>query len=179
MEGMSHPSASASPIQRRISLLRHAEAMPERGGDDSERPLSEAGRAQAAALGVWLREQALAPQFVACSTALRTRETLALLQLDAPVDYRASLYLASAGDMLAQLQQLDASVQHVLLIAHNPGMHGLAALLAGEYAREADADQLVGRYPTCGFVSMSFMGDWAPLAPQAATLDLLRFTAGY
>lgn len=175
MKSMTHPSATLTPTQRRITLLRHAKAEPDRGGDDHARALAPAGRDQAAALGLWLHERTLQPQRVLCSTAMRTRETLALLELSSPAEFMQSLYLASAGDMLAMVQNCDDAVHHLCLIGHNPGMHGLAALLAGEYVREADADQLASRYPTCGLVSLVIDTPWAQLAPQVGTVDLVHF----
>ena len=65
---------------RQLILLRHAHAESATAGqDDIARPLSATGLAEARAAGDWLREHGLRPDRVLCSTAARTRETLAAL----------------------------------------------------------------------------------------------------
>ena len=69
---------------KRLILVRHAKSDWSLGMADHDRPLNVRGRASAAAIGRWLREKNLRPDQVLCSTATRTRETLDLLDLDAP-----------------------------------------------------------------------------------------------
>lgn len=131
----------------------------------------------ATALGDWLRAQTLLPQEVLCSSAQRTRDTYAALGADLPVTYLDTLYLASAGEIFSLLQAANDRIRHLMVIAHNPGIHALAALLAGDYTREADADQLSARYPTCGLVSLQLpAASWAGITPQSGLVDLLRFS---
>lgn len=173
---MKHPSATSSPTQRRITLLRHAKAVADDRGDDHARALAPAGRAAATALGDWLREYGLKPELVLCSTAARTRETLAALQEILPTELHKSLYLASAADMLALVHRADDAVRHLMVIGHNPGIHALAGLLAGQYVREADGEAMVHYFPTCGLVSLTVDApQWADVAPQQGTVDALRF----
>lgn len=173
---MKHPSATPTPTQRRITLLRHAKAVPDERGDDHGRVLAPQGREAAVALGDWLRENGLMPELVLCSTAARTRETLGALHEILPTELHKSLYLGSAGDMLALLNKADDAVTHIMLIGHNPGMHALAATLAGQFVRDADSDAMVHRYPTCGLVSMTVdVPQWRDVVPQSGTVDVLRF----
>lgn len=173
---MSHPSATPGPTQRRITLLRHAKAVPDERGDDHARPLASAGRDAALALGEWLKENDNLPELVLCSTAVRARETLVALKAMVPTELHKRLYLASASEMLAMLQDGDDAVRHVMLVGHNPGMHGLAVLLAAQYVREADAEAIIHGYPTCGWVSMSAeAAHWADLRPHTAIVDAVRF----
>lgn len=173
---MKHSSATLGPSQRRITLVRHAKAVPDERGDDHARVLAPQGREAAVALGDWLRKNALMPELVLCSTATRTRETLGALHEILPTELHKSLYLASAGDMLALLNKADDAVKHLMVIGHNPGMHALAAALAGQCVREADADAMVHRFPTCGLVSLTVEAPrWADVQPQRGTVDVLRF----
>lgn len=173
---MKHSNATLSPTQRRITLLRHAKAVPDERGDDHARVLAPQGREAAVALGDWLRANALMPELVLCSTATRTRETLGALHEILPTELHKSLYLASAGDMLALLNKADDAVKHIMLIGHNPGMHALAATLGGQFVREADSDAMVHRFPTCGMVSMTVDAPhWSDVKPQGGTIDVLRF----
>ena len=112
---------------RELILLRHAHAEPATAGqDDLGRGLSETGRAEAAAAGDWLRQHGLRPDRVLCSTANRTRETLAALGDigGGEVHEDASIYEGSAGT-LAALADAHRDAERLLLVGHNQ----LAALM--------------------------------------------------
>ena len=116
---------------RELILLRHAHAESAAAGqDDLSRSLSDTGRAEARAAGEWLREHGLAPDRVLCSTATRTRETLAALgDIGAGEVYEdASIYDASPGT-LAALADANRDAERLLLVGHNPGLEQLAALM--------------------------------------------------
>lgn len=163
--------------QRRLILTRHAKAVEEDTGGDHTRPLSSRGQADAAALGVWLREENALPDQVFCSTATRTRQTLAAIGGNLPTILRDKMYLASAGELLAQLQNADDAVHTLMLVGHNPGMHGLLALLVGEYADEKDADRVIMKFPTaaCAILRIE-AASWKDVAPQSAVLEKLRWS---
>ena len=105
---------------KRLVLMRHAKSDWTAGGPDHARTLNERGRASAAALGDWLRAQALLPDEVLCSTSTRTRETLAALALAAPTRFEDRLYHAGPVAMMKSLRDADGDT--VLMIAHNPGI---------------------------------------------------------
>ena len=116
---------------RQLILLRHAHAESATAGqDDIARPLSATGLAEARAAGDWLREHGLRPARVLCSTAARTRETLAALgDIGAGEIYEdASIYEASPGT-LASLADANRDAERLLLVGHNPGLEQLAALM--------------------------------------------------
>lgn len=139
---------------------------------DAERPLTVRGRDDAARLGDYLAAQQLLPELVLCSSATRTRETLACLGVMIPTILSDKLYLASAGDMLAQLQQCDDMVQHIMIIGHNPGMHELVVRLMDEARDEQDIKRLALKFPTCAFARMEFTLDrWQSLAFNQGLLE--------
>ena len=116
---------------RQLILLRHAHAESATAGqDDIARPLSATGLAEARAAGDWLREHGLRPDRVLCSTAARTRATLAALgDIGAGEIYEdASIYEASPGT-LASLADANRDAERLLLVGHNPGLEQLAALM--------------------------------------------------
>ena len=116
---------------RQLILFRHAHAESATAGqDDIARPLSATGLAEARAAGDWLREHGLRPDRVLCSTAARTRETLAALgDIGAGEIYEdASIYEASPGT-LASLADANRDAERLLLVGHNPGLEQLAALM--------------------------------------------------
>ena len=130
---------SAEP--RFLTLVRHAQAAPaSAAADDRDRPLTERGRQDARALRARLEsESGGVPPIdrVACSAAVRTRETLALLEPALGAAAReavpeASLYLASADALGARAEAAFADgSRHALLVGHNPGLEALCARLAG------------------------------------------------
>ena len=77
---------------RRIIVLRHAKADWPNGVDDHERPLADRGRHQAPDAGRWLADSGINPDFVLCSTALRTRETWKLAAHELPKRTRKTVY---------------------------------------------------------------------------------------
>ncbi|MFF5251861.1 SixA phosphatase family protein [Streptomyces leeuwenhoekii] len=158
---------------RRIVLFRHAKAdWPQ--VTDHERPLAERGRKDAAEAGRRLADTGISFDLALCSTATRTRETWKLAVHEFPqrpkTVYEERIYEASPGELIAVLNETPDDVQNALLIGHNPGMQGLAEVLAG--AAEEDArSRMAGRgFPTAAFAVLSFTGSWKTLEPGVATL---------
>ncbi|MCB1626051.1 MAG: histidine phosphatase family protein [Pseudomonadales bacterium] len=148
---------------RRLTLLRHAQAEPARaGGADRDRPLDRRGRGEAAEMANRLAEQQLVPDRLLISPASRTRETtdfvLCQLALDQtlvlPVE---ALYLAEAGAIPEAISRIGALAQHLMIVAHNPGLSELAQQLAPDVAPRD--------LPTAGMVTMlADLAEWSDLA---------------
>lgn len=115
-------------MSKTLIVMRHAKSSWDTPFEDIERPLNQRGRDGAGALGDWLRRLSLSPDEILCSSAKRTRETGALLQLDAPMTSMQGLYMASCDVMMNKAQK--ATGDTVLLIAHNPGIGEFAERLA-------------------------------------------------
>ncbi|MFD6364774.1 SixA phosphatase family protein [Streptomyces roseolus] len=158
---------------RTIVLLRHAKA--DWGQEtDHERPLAERGRKDAPVAGRRLARTGIHFDLALCSTAARTRETwkLAVHELaERPrTVYEERIYEASPGELIALLNEIPEDVRDVLVIGHNPGMHGLTDVLAGD--SEGDALARVNRtgYPTSAFAVLTFTGSWKSVEPGSACL---------
>src|SRR4051812_11043970 len=168
------------PAVRTILLLRHAKsAWGQAGLDDHERPLNGRGQRAAEAMADYIVEKAPRPELILCSTALRTRQTLAPLvqRLAAPappISLEKGLYLASEQALLARLRAVDETIRTVLLIGHNEGIGVLAAALAGTGALGTLA-ALQEKFPTGALATLRVVGDgyWRDLAPGVA--ELLAF----
>ena len=136
---------------RRLIILRHAKALRAPGEDDFDRPLAPRGHVDAAIIGGVLAAQGLAPDRVLVSSALRTRETweeIAPRFPKADVQYRRDLYLADAHTLLAAVED-EADADTVMVVAHNPGVHSLAAgLLRRDSAPPSVIARLERGYPT-------------------------------
>ena len=126
------------------------------GGDqDYERPLTPRGRTQALEAASLLIALDLIPDLIVASASQRTRETAELLHtagLLAPLHPDERLYLASPAAMLALVQTTDSTVDHLLLVGHNPGISELCRLL--------DGNALLVELPTAAFHGVTFEGDW-------------------
>ncbi|MET7700606.1 MULTISPECIES: SixA phosphatase family protein [unclassified Streptomyces] len=158
---------------RRIVLFRHAKAdWPQ--VSDHERPLADRGRKDAAVAGLKLADTKIPFDLALCSTAVRTRETWKLAVQELPhrpkTVYEERLYEASPGELIAVLNETPDDAQNVILIGHNPGVQGLADILAGQ--AEGDArTRMNGRgFPAAAFAVLSFEGSWKSLEPGVSTL---------
>jgi phosphohistidine phosphatase len=158
---------------RRIVLFRHAKAdWPQ--VNDHERPLAERGRKDAAEAGRRLADSGIPFDLALCSTATRTRETwkLAVHEFShrPKTVYEERIYEASPGELIALLNETPDDAQNVLLIGHNPGVHGLAEVLAGSAEEEARQRMSRRGFPAAAFAVLSFSGPWKTLEPGVATL---------
>jgi phosphohistidine phosphatase len=155
---------------KRLALLRHAKASSHDFHlDDHERPLNERGRRAAQQIGAYLRERGLGPALVLCSSAVRTRQTLELLELETGPEVLVAddLYGASAGELLDRIRRVDDVFSSVLIIGHNPGLQDLTVALL------ADRPGIVS-FPTGALAELSApITRWQDLEPGVATLDVL------
>lgn len=157
---------------RQLHLLRHAEALPAaQGAEDRDRPLSEQGRAQARMAAERLRGSGALPDRVLASPARRTRETAtivcAALSLPEP-RYEATLYPGSTRTLLKALRALEAGVQAVLLVGHNPAISELLDRLAGPGAGTTHQYVQGFSLPTAGLATLQIQtNDWAALGPES------------
>lgn len=144
-------------MTRRLILMRHAKSSwNNRQRDDHARPLNDRGQRSAKTLGNWLRSQGYLPDRILCSSAQRTRETCAGLDLDAPTRFLDDLYHAGADRMLQILRR--ASEGCVLMLGHNPGI----AMLAHELVADPPDHARFDDYPTGATLVVDFPADdWA------------------
>ena len=131
--------ANAFGVDHRMKtlyLLRHAKSS---WGDatlaDFDRPLNERGRRAAETIGKYLNANSITPELILCSTALRTRETLALVtkaaELNTEVRYDQRIYEASSSRLAEVISEIESDRNIVMLIGHNPGMEEILLLLTG------------------------------------------------
>lgn len=144
----------------RLLLLRHAKSSwNDPAAEDFDRPLNARGRAAAPVMGSHVAALGLTPDRILCSSARRTRETLALLlpYFDDDVDIRVThdLYMAGEDRMIDQIRAHGGTAATLLVIAHNPGLQETAVALAGS----GDAAILTAfgeKFPTAGLAVIDF-----------------------
>jgi phosphohistidine phosphatase len=162
-----------------LALLRHAKSSWDASAqDDFDRPLNERGVKAALAAGAAVAGAAVNPSLILCSPAARTRETLKLAQphmalaKGAAVAFDDKLYLASPITLMEAVRDIPAPHTSVLVIGHNPGLHALAASLAGKGANNA-LESLSLRYPTAALAVLRInRPTWRDIRPGDGKLDL-------
>ncbi len=162
-------------VMRTLYLLRHAKSSwKDQQLDDFERPLSKRGCSAATAMGRLLAEKQINPSQVLCSSSRRTRETLARIQEElptpVPVRFEKGLYLAASETLLRRVRRLNDTLQSVMLIGHNPGLHEFALVLA-QGSEGAHHRQLAAKFPTGGLAVLeSEINRWGEFQPGSAVL---------
>jgi phosphohistidine phosphatase len=141
-----------------LVLMRHAKSNWSGDLSDFDRPLSERGVKSARALGKWLRENDLFPDFALVSAAKRTVETFDELKINCPFEKKKKLYLAPLEEIFHQIRQVDANI--LLLICHNPGISEFSQEILSEWP----IGTLFESFPTCSTCIIDFdVNDWSSL----------------
>ena len=159
-----------------LLLLRHAKS----GWDDPtlediERPLSPRGIQAAPMMGAYIASARLVPDLVLCSSAVRTRQTLALmlphLGLPSPaVVHEHGLYLAAASELIDRIRAIASGPRRVMIVGHNPGLHAAAMTLAGS-GRRHDITALASKFPTAALAVLTFeRAAWRDVRPTTGHL---------
>jgi phosphohistidine phosphatase len=158
-------------VTRTLLLLRHAKSDYPAGVVDHERPLAPRGEREAALAGDWLRANAPAIDAVFCSTATRTRQTLARTRIDAPVDYLDRLYDATPGTVIEEINRVRPDVETLLVIGHEPAMSSLAlGLASAEDSNSTAAERISAKFPTSAIAVLRTREPWDQLTLSGATL---------
>jgi phosphohistidine phosphatase SixA/RimJ/RimL family protein N-acetyltransferase len=168
--GKAHGEPERERQRRRVLLVRHAKSSwDDPSLADHDRPLAPRGQRALEKMRGHLEALGIRPDLVLCSSARRTRETLAGIRVawgDARVDLDAGLYAADTAGLLARLVELGDDVGTVAVIAHNPTLEDLLASLTG-----ADDPLLPDAFPTGAIAVVGFDGHWADLAPGRGSIE--------
>src|SRR5947209_3505389 len=164
-----------------LFVLRHAKSSwDDPGLDDHERPLAPRGRRAVDFLNKHLRATGACPEQVLCSSARRTRETVAGADPTGERLIEQDLYSAGVDDLLARLRRVPAQMSSVMLVGHNPGVQMLVLRLIGANGNgrmfapaptDGDVAALQRKFPTGGLATLDFDCDWNALEPGCARLS--------
>jgi phosphohistidine phosphatase len=161
---------------RRLFLFRHAKAIRSKPGtEDRTRALIERGRKDSARIGAYMAAEALVPDRVLISPAVRTQETwkftVSAFHPAVEVITAEQLYDAKMDTITAVIRKTPAEVHSVLVIGHNPGLHDLALRLTASGNVRAHK-RLKKKLPTAGLVIIDFdFDDWSKLREESGRLD--------
>ena len=124
---------------------------------------------QASLAGRWISENLPGIDRVVCSTATRTRQTLAATGLAAgesatvPVDFVGDIYEAYPEEIAEILGTLPAGDRTVLLVGHGPGIPALAEQLAGPGSDTEALESVRKKFPTSAIAVLAVDDDWPSL----------------
>ena len=160
---------------RTLLLLRHAKSDYPPGVADHDRPLAPRGVREAALAGDWLRSHAPAIDAVLCSTAARTKETLARTRIEAPVNYVERLYDATPGAVIDEINgvasRFDNDVETLLVIGHEPAISQVALGLAtADGSNKTAAENISTKFPTSAIAVLRTGEPWDELTLSGAAL---------
>ncbi len=121
--------------QRELLILRHAKSDRGSGPEsDFDRPLTNRGNKQAAAVGKWMKQQKLLPDYIVSSPAKRAKltayavaEKLGMAQQD--IHFDDTIYMAGIQSLLRVLTLCPENAQTVMIVGHNPGLDDLLQYL--------------------------------------------------
>jgi len=157
-------------VARTLLLLRHAKSDYPADTADHDRPLAPRGVREAGLAGAWLREHAPMIDRVLCSTATRTRQTLARTGIEAPVEYLDRLYDATPGTVIDVINRHGGDARTLLVVGHEPAMSQVALGLAGGGDHDA-ADAIARKFPTSAVAVLRTELPWAGLELGGAVLE--------
>ena len=139
-----------------LYLVRHAKAEP-LAETDKARILADQGVKDAKNLGMLFTQILAQPDKIICSTAERTKQTLAVMS-DAglrcdDVEFDEDLYHASADLIINKIGKSKEGI--LMIIGHNPAM----AILLKRLADEQDIAPSMLHFPTGSLAQIHFAGE--------------------
>jgi phosphohistidine phosphatase len=158
---------------RRLLLVRHAKAA--HGQADRDRPLTDRGARDAAAIGPWLAQAGLAPDRVLVSPARRAGETWeragASVESTAEPVVDERIYDNTVEALLAAIRETPEDVRTLAVVGHNPSVGELAGVLddgQGSPAARRDVDT---GFRTGAVAVFTLATPFAEIGPGSATLS--------
>ncbi len=158
-----------------LYLLRHGKsAWDDPGLADHDRPLAPRGIKAAKLVGRHLADRKVRIDLALCSTALRASDTFDLVKAElgeeVPAEHERALYLCGARALLERVRSAPESASSLMLVAHNPDLHELGVLLAGDGDDRLMGD-LAEKFPTGACALLLFEGPrWRDVGPGAGRL---------
>lgn len=155
---------------RRLIFMRHAEAqMPQYGKVDKDRSITIEGMQQLDTLRLKLHGKFTGVDYVICSNAKRTRQTLegikSLLPANIEIVFDDNLYQSKQETIWDMINAVDNKYKGIILIAHNPGLSQAVQWIAEVNGRSVPA------LPTSGIAVCSTKSLWNELSAPKLSFD--------
>jgi phosphohistidine phosphatase len=152
---------------RRLTLLRHGKAQPiDACAEDFERALTRRGCIEVQEMATRFVQRDLIPDLILVSPAERAWATAEIIADTCELDPKQvlcarELYLATPEATWRLLARRGASLHHIMICGHNPGLSQIASRLGPK----PEAREL----PTAGIASALWHNaHWETLEPEAA-----------
>ncbi|MGN6472134.1 MAG: SixA phosphatase family protein [Mycobacteriales bacterium] len=165
---------------RVLVLVRHAKAVAA-AGTDALRPLTDRGHRDARAAGQWLAGLGIAPDLAVVSPTIRAQETWAdiahaLPEHEEHVDHR--IYDNTLTTLLEVVADVRDTITTLVLVGHNPSMHGLAVALDDGDGDDEASTVIRSEYPTCGIAIFDVSDPWQSLGTGSGRLRVFEAPRG-
>jgi phosphohistidine phosphatase len=148
-------------MARTLVVVRHAKSDWQHDLIDEDRPLAARGRREAPLIGPWVSTHVGDVDLAICSTAVRTRETLALSGLTAgQVRYDERVYAATHQELMSVVDEVSEEVATTVLVGHNPGLSDLVRMLTNEPVE----------LKTSAVAVLTWQGGWPDVWARSANL---------
>lgn len=151
----------------RLTLLRHGKAEPaDAYPEDYERPLAHRGCIEAQEMAARLVKRNLVPDLILVSPAERAWATAEIIAATCELDAKQlqcarELYLASPERTWQLLAHRAASLSHIMICGHNPGLSSVASRFGPKPQRR--------ELPTAGIATaVWYHAEWATVQPETA-----------
>ena len=151
----------------RLTLLRHGKAEPvDAYPEDFERPLTHRGTIEAQEMAARLVKRNLIPDLILVSPAERAWATAEIIATGCELDPKQvqcarELYLAAPERTWRLLAHRAASLSHIMICGHNPGL----SQIASRFGPKPQAREL----PTAGIATAVWHhAEWSTLQAEAA-----------
>lgn len=161
---------------KRLTLLRHAKSdWDDPVARDFDRPLNRRGEKAARLIGQFARDRKMRFDRLVASPAVRVVQTLDTFleaygeAIEPHWDRR--IYLASAPTLFDVIRDLPDTVEHAILVGHNPGLEELILDLVPDDGESPLRDDVEVKFPTASLAVMDLAIDsWADAKREVATL---------
>ena len=158
-----------------LLVIRHAKSDWGTGLPDAERPLNKRGRRDAPAVGRWLAEQGLDPDWAGISPSVRTQQTWRLLAEAAgfavPAVTLHGLYLAGLPSLVEAVRSVPGSAGTAALVIHSPGCVELVDWLTAGAGDEAAQTAMRQKFPTGAVARVRLSVDWPSVVTGTGVLE--------
>ncbi len=158
-----------------LYIMRHAKsswAIP--GARDFDRELNDRGLEDLAKLSKVIKKEAIFPDKIICSSAIRTRQTLDavshVFENEPEIVFTERLY-SSGLDEYIEIINSNSDIKSLMIIGHNPMCGSLATSLP-KTGDEEELLKIAYKYPTAALSIIKFDVDqWSDVTKASGHLE--------
>ena len=160
-----------------LFLVRHAKSSwGDKNITDFERGLNDRGKKDAPFMAEILKEKKIKIDLILSSPATRALTTAKIFAKEFGISEKRitadkNIYEANRKELLKILQEIADSVNHLMLLGHNPGLTYLS-----NYLCDFETDNI----PTCGIICMQLDFDsWKYLGNKSCSFNFFEYPKKY